>query len=252
MKEFERQRLLVDAIMGASSAASSLSLNGLQAYRTNAHATAERALRAVFPTVRELVGEQSFEHLACEHFQQHPPLRGDLGEWGERFPAWIDTHPALSEWPYLGDCARLDLACHRCERAADAVFDAASLQRLGDTDPAQLRLIAMPGLKGVDAQWPVVTILQAHRRAGPADFDAARTAISARRGEFAVVTRHGFRADVALIDAPMGRWMRDVLWHRDLASALDALPDGGDFSAWLALALQGAWIERVEVEPLTD
>ena len=52
------------------------------------------------------------------------------GSGATALPEWLAGHEALAAWPYLADCARLDLALHRCERAADAVFDAASLARL--------------------------------------------------------------------------------------------------------------------------
>jgi hypothetical protein len=145
MDELQRQRDLLRALSGGAIAGlreqGARAARGLEAYRANAEASAERALAAAFATVQALVGVDDFRRLACEFWHAHPPRHGDLGEWGEAFPAWLAAHAALAPWPYLSDSARLDFALHRSERAADAVLDAASLSLLESTDPSRLQMV---------------------------------------------------------------------------------------------------------------
>jgi hypothetical protein len=188
-----------------------------------------------------MLGEQDFAQLAREAWRDCPPERGDIGEWGDELPAWIEAHEGLSEWPWLADCARLDLALHRCERAADAVFDAASLATLQDGDPERLRFVPMPGVQLIEAAWPVATIHSAHH--GRSDFAAVREALAARRAETALVSR---RAVVRLLDEPSAAWWRALAEGASLARALALAGGDFDFAAWLASALQQGWLKGVE------
>ena len=218
--------------------------SGLDAYRGTAEAAAVRALTATFPTVAALVGEADCGHLARAYLHDDPPRDGDLGEWGADFAAWLRGRAALAEWPYLGDCAALDHAVHRCERAADALFDSASLALLESTDPARLHLQLRPGSAVLASPWPIVTIHAAHRDPA-ADFATARAALAARRGEQALVVRAGWRAAVLAIDAPTAGFTRSLLDGLDLAGALDRAGTHFGFTAWLADALRGGWLQGV-------
>lgn len=226
---------------------------GLQAYRGNGAANAARTLEAAYPTVCALIGADGFQLLARELWSAHPPMLGDLAQWGEPLAVFLEAHPDLSHWPYLGDCARLDWAVHRCEHAADAQFDATSIARLGDTDPQQLQLLLRPGLAVLPSRWPVVTIHHAHRGgAAPAALDAARDALLAGVGESALVCRSGWRAQVHRIDDVTATWTQRLLAGDSLASALDALSDGSavgpfDLAGWLTTAIAAGWLKGIAV-----
>ena len=254
-KESQRQSALLAAIAGQAPLPSIRELQaraarGLQAYRANAEALAERALGAVFTTVRPMVGDEDFQRLACEFWQAHPPLRGDVGEWGDVFPEWLDAHAAMARWPWLADCARLDLALHRNERAADAVFDVASLALLESTDPALLAMHLMPGSAVLRSRWPVATIHAAHRvdaAHSEAAFASVRTALDEARGEQVFVVRQGWRARVHLLAQPEADWADSLLAGANLSAALEHAGENFDFAAWLGTALREQWVKGVTV-----
>ena len=247
--EERRQFELLAAISAPRADASAPA--GLRAYRANAHASAERALAAACPTVQALLGDADFAQLAREFWHAEPPRRGDLGEWGDALPPWIDAHPGLAAWPYLADCARLDLALHRCERAADALFDAASLALLSTAEPARLRLCPMPGVQALASRWPLASIHAAHAaRSDDGLFALARERIEQGQGEAVVVARTGWRSVVHPIDGPGLAFMQALAREADLAQALDAAGEGFDFAAWLGAALRGGWLK--EVAPVGD
>ena len=274
--EAQRQQALLAALWAPADGAALSMLHetgaraaqGLSAYKANAEALAERALAAVFATVQAMLGEPDFKHLAREFWRAHPPQRGDMGEWGVELPAWLQAHPAFTEWPYLGDGARLDLALHQCERAADATLDASSLGLLETVDPEQLRIALMPGLACLTSPWPIGTIYRAHlhaepdvlgphdttdadadtpsaRRATHPDFAAVREALAAQRGEYVLVARAGWRAHVHTVDAPTLAWTALLLAGTPLSAALEQCGEGFDFGAWLATALREGWVKEV-------
>ncbi len=276
MNEALRQRALLAALAapaapaqgagaaaGADSAAAASSVGslretgaraarGLEAYRANAESIAERALAAVFPTVKALVGDDDFAHMAREFRHAHPPTRGDLGEWGAALPAWLAAHHGLAAWPWLADCAQLDLAVQRSERAEDATLDVASLALLESADPAMLWLRLMPGTALLRSRWPIATIHAAHRLEGEAAdraFERVREVMAAERGEQVLVARHGWRAVVQPLDAATADWTANLLAGVSLATALERAGDDFDFAGWLADALRETWLHGVAAAP---
>ena len=238
--EAARQQALLEEVAGVGAAR-----RGVAIYRANAVALAERALAAMYPTLQSLLGETDFRQLAREHWRDHPPQRGDIGEWGPALPEWIGTHKALVAWPYLADCARLDALRHACERAHDSEFDAASLWLLDQRDPAALTLRLCPGAAVLVSRWPIASIFEAHQQSTDAGLRDARAALEARRAESVWVARRGWRAMVSRVDAAGARWLRALLAGDSLASALSAAGPGFDFTAWLAEALREEWLQGV-------
>jgi hypothetical protein len=256
--EAQRQRDLIAAFEGSRPTAVDLRLReagaraarGLEAYRANAEAIADRALGAVFTTVRTMVGVDDFNHLAREFWRAHPPLRGDLGEWGDEFPGWLAEHVAMAAWPYLADCARLDLALHLNERAADALLDAASLSLLETHDPERVCLRLMPGVSLIRSPWPLATIHHAHQAAAEEAaqaFLAVREALAAASAESVLVARHGWRAVAHRLDRHEAAWTQNLLDGVSLDVALSQAGEGFDFADWLGRALRGSWLKGVQV-----
>lgn len=217
---------------------------GLQAYQANAGALAGRALAAAFPTVQQLLGDESFDALARAFWHAHPPQRGDVGEWGEALPAFVQADAQLADEPYLADVARVDWAVHAAERAADTP-PPQGLMRLAEGDPARLRLRLAAGTALVASPHPVATIWHAHRRSDARRFDAARAALAAGTAETALVQRHGWRAEVRAVAAPEAAFTSAVLAGTPLAAALDAAP-GFEFEPWLHAALAAGVLAAVE------
>lgn len=221
---------------------------GLAAYRANAGALAERALAAAFPTVQQLLGEESFAGLARAFWRRQPPQRGDVGTWGGALAAFIADDEALASEPYLADVARLEWAVHEAEGAADAP-PPAGLERLGDTDPQALWLRLAPGSALIASPYPVATIWHAHRSDAPDRFAPVREAFAAGRGEAVRVARHGWRVTVAAMDDAEHRFVAAVLAGHPLGAALSEAGAGFDFEGWLVGALQAQRLGAVDTHP---
>ena len=248
--EVRRQQQLWAALQGSSSTTGAAGLRegasrGLQAYRANAGATAERALAAACPTLQAMLGERDFAALAREYWHAEPPECGDLGEWGDGLPAWIEQHGAFDAWPWLADCTRLDLAVHRCERAADGEFDAASLARLGDTLPERLRIELAAGCALVASRFPIVRIHAAHAGHDEDGFAAVREALAGGQGEAAFVARSGWRAAVRAVSAAEAAWLRCLIAGHSLDEALAAAWPPFDVTAWRQEALRMRWLKGI-------
>jgi hypothetical protein len=258
-RERIRQRLLMQALRSGQPAAlagwtrapvrADLS-RGLAVYTANAAVNAERALAARYPTVRAMLGDETFVPMARAFWKQSPPQRGDLAQWGDHLPGFLADAEQLAELPYLADVARLDAAVAQAEGAVDVAPDLSTLMRLGDTEPDRLVLRPAPGLALVTSTSPIVAIWRAHHDAQQtalADpFADARLALAGQVAETALVWRQGWQMRVTGVDAPTARFLRGALLQAQaLAGVLDA-PDF-DFSQWLAPAVADGLLVRIDV-----
>lgn len=133
----ELQRGFAEAILdpGASAAAPLIFARGLSParrldiYRVSIFENYRKALAAMFPVSEQLVGKGYFSLLTEEFVRAVPSDSGDVGDYGERFPEFLDSHYSRKQLPYLADVARL-------EWAAETVFHAA------DTQPLKLESLA--------------------------------------------------------------------------------------------------------------
>lgn len=219
---------------------------GLAAYQANAGALAERALGAAYPTVAQLVGDESFGALARAFWHAEPPQRGDIGEWGAGLAAFVAADAQLAGEPYLADVARIDWAVHAAERAADAT-PPRGLEALADGGPRVLRL--QPGTTLVSSAHPVATIWLAHRSTAADRFAPVRAAFAEGRAEHALVQRRGWRAEVRAVGAAEAGFTAALLRGDTLGAALDAAGPAFDFETWLVAALQAGAVAGLEETP---
>ncbi|RVU44440.1 HvfC/BufC N-terminal domain-containing protein [Rubrivivax rivuli] len=228
---------------------------GLAAYRAHASALAERALAAAFPTVQQLLGEESFALMARDFWRRQPPEGGDLACWGEGLAGFIVQAPTLADEPYLPDMARLEWALHRLQTAPDAPppdpqGTPPGLGLLATDEPAALRLCLPPGSTLQASRWPVFSLWQAHRAADrDAAFALVRQALAEGRGEQGLLTRQGWAPRLQRLPPAEAAFVGAVLAGQTLATALQAAGEGFDFEAWLIAALQQRLLVAVMALP---
>ena len=227
---------------------------GLATYRSNAHASAERALRAAYPVIAALIGAENFIHLARELWHHQPPRRGVLAQWGDALPAFLGWHAQLAETPYLGDVARAEWALHRAGSAADATPDLPSFARLAQEDPRGLGLTLAPGTAVIASRHPVASLVTAHLYGVP-DLNEAARRLRAGCAEQTVVWRQGLRPRLGPIGPHAATLLTALLNGADLPTALDAAcetpaPETFDFGAWLTQAVTEGLVLGVHDRPV--
>jgi hypothetical protein len=133
-------------------------------YRNNVFVGLTEALAKRFPVTRRLVGEEFFTGMARVFAGQSKPASPLLFQYGDDFPAFIDTFEPAGSVAYLGDVARIEAAWSRAYHAEDvAPLAAAALAVL---DPAKLptaRLAVHPAAALMTSPHPAGTIWAAHQ-----------------------------------------------------------------------------------------
>lgn len=215
---------------------------GLAAYQANGHALAERSLLSVYPVVAALIGHDNFTWLARDLWHRHPPHRGDLAQWGDALPDFLDRSTQLSDTPYLGDVARAEWALHRAAGAPDTPPDLASFARLTQEDPQGLTLMLAPGTAVIASRYPLASLTTAHLYGTPSLADVGQR-LREGRAEHAVIWRQGLRPRIAWHDATAHALLTALLAGAALPQAIDATGHAAstdqniDFSAWLIAAV---------------
>jgi len=226
-------------------------LAGLQAYRANAQAIAERALSAAYPVLARLVGDETMAALAHDLWRDHPPTRGDLAWFGAELADQLMAIPELADVPYLADVARLEWAVHRAHTAADPHDEQPDLQALASEDPDALCVRFVDGSACAASTWPMLTIWRTHQVPADAepDLGPAREALAAGQGEAAWVWRRGHRVDVAALTPAECAFNQDLLAGEALGPALasvSARHPEFSFEQWLLRALRDGWLAGLQ------
>jgi hypothetical protein len=219
---------------------------GIKVYQANGHALAGSALRAAYPVMLQLLGDESFDALARALWHACPPRCGDAARWGDTLAEFVHDSSQLADTPYLADVAALEWAMHRAASAADGLADPASFALLTEHDPVDLQLVLSPGSACLCSRWPVVSIVNAHLHQ-PADLAQVGQRLRDGIGQNALVWRSGWQALVREAQPGEAAWMTALLGGQTLGGALDQAPDL-DVGAWLPTAVQTGLLLGVNVK----
>jgi hypothetical protein len=88
-------------------------------YRNTVVHGAVEALRANYPVLAEILGEEMFDCLAADFAAASPPSSPILALYGEGFAEWLEEQSWILEFPYLSDVARCERMHIECLFAAD-------------------------------------------------------------------------------------------------------------------------------------
>jgi hypothetical protein len=167
-------------------------LKRFNVYRNNVLVGLIEALKAAFPAVCRIVGDEFFSAMARVHAALEPPASPVMLEYGATFPAFIEAFEPARSVPYLSDVARLERAWVEAYHAAESTPFA--LHELGAIDAARLPHVSFAlhaSLRVVRSPFPVVTLWQMNLDGGvPAATDIFRD------GEQALVIRPDAEVEV--------------------------------------------------------
>jgi hypothetical protein len=167
-------------------------LKRFNVYRNNVFVGLIEALKAAFPAVCRIVGDEFFSAMARVHAALEPPASPVMLEYGATFPAFIEAFEPARSVPYLSDVARLERAWVEAYHAAESTPFA--LHELGAIDAARLPHVSFAlhaSLRVVRSPFPVVTLWQMNLDGGvPAATDIFRD------GEQALVIRPDAEVEV--------------------------------------------------------
>ena len=130
---------------------------GINIYRRNLLANAQRALNISFPTVFKLLDSDISESLVYQFLRCSPPDRGDWTQWGNNFAHFLRTTEVAGTYPYISDCATLDWHVHCALHGIDQTFSPASLQVLSQSEPEHIFVEFNQNVKVIKSEFPLTS-----------------------------------------------------------------------------------------------
>jgi len=128
-------------------------------YRNNRAVSLIDNLKAVYPAVYALVGQDYFNAVARTYIDQHPPAGPVMAEYGEGFGAFLTAFPGSRQLPYMIDVARIEWACNYAYHAEDqTALELADLAQIPPHDLPMLQLQIHPACTLVQSNWPAGSI----------------------------------------------------------------------------------------------
>lgn len=134
-------------------------------YRNNVVVGLVEALKAAYPVVHRLVGEDFFRVMGTYFVRRDPPASPILLHYGESFPDFLAIFEPVAHLPWLPDVARLERARLEAYHAAEA--PPADLSGIDSGRFAQARLTLHPSLRIVTSRFAARTIWQANLADAP-------------------------------------------------------------------------------------
>jgi hypothetical protein len=132
-------------------------------YRNTVVHGAVEALRANYPVVEQVLGQEMFESVAVDFASQCPPRRPVLALYGARLAEWLEEQPWIGDLDYLPDVARVERLRVESLMAADA--DPLSAGEVKARKSAGLALSLHPSVRFDWLGTPAMSIWLAHQHA---------------------------------------------------------------------------------------
>ncbi len=201
-------------------------------HRNNLYASLADALRARYPVTLRLVGEDFFKTAASLFAGAHPPSTPVLIEYGEGFPAFLESFEPARGLPYLAAVARLEWLRHAAYHAADRPpLTASSLAAVPPERAGALRFEFHPSAGLISSPYPIVSIWETN-----AHDEDVRPIGPELPGEAALAVRPELQVNVVRLDPAAHAFAAALASGETLAQAAAkaAVHDGFDLGSSLA------------------
>jgi hypothetical protein len=134
----------------------------MRVYRNTVLSGCVDALRANYPVVAQLLGDEMFDAVAAEHVADCPPRKPVLALYGARFPDWLEAQPWVHDLRYVPDVARIEQLHIEALFATDSKpLQLATLE--GQDNWHGLQLMLHPATRFDWLTSPAMSIWLAHR-----------------------------------------------------------------------------------------
>lgn len=213
------------------SLAPDVSADRLDIYRNTIFSGLTRALRLAYPAVERLVGTEFFDGAADIFIRTHLPRAAYLDQYGDTFPAFLQSFAPATSLPYLADVARLEWAVNGALHAADEMpLELAQLATVAAEDQGCITFRARASIILLRTHYPTDAIWRAVLNCD----DEALAGLDLGTGPvFLLVERGEDGTEVIRMQEPAWRFLSALCAGDVLQSAVKA---GRDIDAPSALA----------------
>ncbi len=187
--------------------------NGLEAqrrlwlYHNQIHDVWREALEITYPAVLLLTGQRYFRLVARGYAESYDSSSGNLKDYGEYFPAYLEGRLEIHLYPYIPDVARLEWARTQSMVAREEpAIPLAALANIEAALWANVRCRIAPSLHLVASPYPIDRIWAAAPD-GTEPKVMAREGLLRREAAAVAIYRCGHAVTVETLQPPVWRWL---------------------------------------------
>jgi hypothetical protein len=202
------------------------------------------SLRADYPYVHQVLGDEDFDVLVARHVRQRPSTHHSLSRLGVDFAETV-REAELEAVPWLADLAALEWARAESFVAVDApVLERSSLATLKAETFTRSRLVVSPSLRLLHPSWDVIPVWRALESGASWKNLEVTAAVSAL-----VVWRQSFAVFHVPVPAPEARALSSVLEGLGLPTVCEAFSEGAE-PVQAAFQAIGSWVSEGMISAL--
>jgi len=209
-------------------------------YRNNFRLTVSHALASIFPALNTLLGEECFNAYAALYIERNPPASPVLSTYGAAFPDFLEEQDALSNFPYLGDVGRLDLAWNNAFHSTDT--EPLTPEELQQTLLKGIEILLHPSVHLVQSKQSILQIWRAARNPEDPDIQIELNNCD----EFLIVARPQYEVSVSLVDggtfAMLEAMKKSLSFYEAIEIAMAVSPDFSLEGSLSNLLVRGVFI----------
>ena len=166
-------------------------LERLNIYRNNVFGNFNSVLASIFEVVQKLVGEKYFAQLCDEYNQKHFSKSGNLDNYGDAFPQFLNKLKAKHKLAFLPDVATLELLYHKAYYCQDSkIFDVEKFKKITPQNFPNLKLELHPSCFLMASEFPIFSIWMDNMK------NSGRKKISLKHPEFALLERAHHKVEI--------------------------------------------------------
>jgi len=202
-------------------------------YRNNVVVSLIDSVKAAFPAVLGLLGDENFTLVARNYIAQSPPSSPMMQKYGATFPEFLAQFPPLASSPFLSDVALLERAYLDAYHAVDAgIVQPDDLAGLEPEETLELRFEKHPAANLIRSGHPVFELYGAKQEFP--DFDA----LDLDMPQSVLVTRPYLSVMVELLDEATAMFIAALNNGDTLAEAIGVgMELDSNFAPGTAIAL---------------
>lgn len=214
-------------------------------YRNGYLKTCTDSLKASYPVVCAMVGEDYFRGLARAYVEENPPTTGTLVGYGSDFAAFLRARPDAQDLPYLADSAAIDAAWLASFFAADGMpLSATDVEQMGarGVDVATVGVVLTPPTQRIELRHQIADVWAEIRDRGRLDH---KVSVEAKDNQVMLWRLQG-QIHIRQLDVGEAAFLAAVEQGTTLAAAADAafvVDPEFDLAATFAALLQNAVLQ---------
>lgn len=193
-------------------------------YRNNVTVSLIEALKATFPAVCSLVGDEFFKMMARTYLRSHPADSAVMLEYGRGFANFISSFTPAQSLPFLGDVARVDRAWLDAYHAADAEpLNPERLSGLSDGQLGKVRFEFHPAAKLIRSDYPIYDLWMAGKN------DQANAQIDPGRVQNIAISRPSYEINTFKVSPASGLFIHSLMQGEALGMASELVVNDDNF-----------------------